>query len=117
MKKPIRFATLAAAACLAAPAFATSGADTPDSVDVRSTKVSYNTAEIRDAAALERLFFRIRLAAEEVCRTNGNTRGVEIWIQHNCEADAVVQAVRASGIPALQQYYFGPAQRPMTASR
>lgn len=84
---------------------ATAPLDDSDMLEVRSVLVPYDRSEIRDGRSAEELFFRIRLTAEEVCRISSRPRGHEIWHEHDCEADAVDQAVREARIPALDQYY------------
>ncbi|MDQ2641497.1 MAG: UrcA family protein [Pseudomonadota bacterium] len=84
---------------------ATAPLDDADSLQVRSVSVPYDRSEIRDGRSAENLFFRIRQTAEEVCRISPHPRGYEIWSEHDCEAEAVDQAVRAADIPVLDQYY------------
>jgi UrcA family protein len=78
----------------------------PDTVAIQSETVRYDATEIRDARSARDLFFRIRQAAEEVCRISSFPRGHEIWYEHDCEAAAVEQAVRDADLPALDAYYF-----------
>jgi UrcA family protein len=82
-----------------------------DFVQVRSEIVDYEAAEVRDAKSAERLFFRIRRAAEEVCRLSSHPVGYELWEERACEAEAVSEAVDATGLPALEEYYFDGRQR------
>jgi UrcA family protein len=64
----------------------------PDSLGVRSMTVHYDAASITDSKSAEKLFFRIRAAAEEVCRLASYPRGYEIWEEHSCAANAVAEA-------------------------
>lgn len=84
---------------------ATAPVDDSDSLEVRSVSVPYDRSEIRDEKSAQSLFFRIRQTAEEVCRISPHPRGYEIWHEHDCEAEAVDQAVRDADIPVLDQYY------------
>lgn len=79
--------------------------DDSDWLEVRSVGLPYDRDEIRDGRSAEVLFFRIRQTAEEVCRISSNPRGHEIWNEHDCEVDAVNQAVREARIPALDAFY------------
>jgi UrcA family protein len=108
MSKHSRTVLLAAAA-LAVPALgvaATGAAVDPDSVQVRSQVVTYDAGEIDDARSAQRLFFRIRQAAAEVCSIASHPVGYELWEEHTCEADAVEDAVRDTGLPELSEFYF-----------
>lgn len=84
---------------------ATAPLDGMDSLEVRSVSVPYDRTEIRDGTSAEKLFFRIRQTAAEVCRIASYPRGYELWHEHDCEAEAVDQAVRDADIPVLDQYY------------
>jgi UrcA family protein len=95
---------LAAAALFGSVAVAAPVED-PDSLAIKSMTVRYDAAAVTDSKAAERLFFRIRLAAEEVCRLASYPRGYEIWDEHSCEVDAVAAAVRDADLPALDRYY------------
>src|SRR5688572_9829371 len=81
------------------------GAAYMDSVQVRTVAVPYEAAQIRDENSAEDLFFRIRRAAAEVCRISSFPRGYELWYEHDCEAEAVAEAVRDTDVPALEDYY------------
>jgi UrcA family protein len=84
----------------------------PDGVAVESMTVRYDAAEIVDRRSAGKLFFRIRQAAEEVCRIASFPRGYEMWDEHSCQVDAVDEAVRDADLPALDRYYYrgsGPA--------
>jgi UrcA family protein len=107
MSKHSRTALLAAAA-LAVPALGVAAAGAavdPDSVQVRSEVVTYDAARIDDARSAERLFFRIRKAAAEVCSIASHPVGYELWEEHACEAEAVEEAVRETGLPELNEFY------------
>lgn len=78
----------------------------PDSVQVRSEIVRYDAAGIDDPRDAERLFFRIRKAAADVCSIASHPVGYERWVEHECEAEAVEDAVRATDIPELNDFYF-----------
>jgi UrcA family protein len=80
--------------------------DGSDFVQVRSEVVDYEATEVRDAKSAERLFFRIRQAAEEVCRVSSHPVGYELREERSCEAEAVSEAVDATDLPALEDYYF-----------
>jgi UrcA family protein len=105
MKTPYALALIAAASfgtyANAAPV------EGPDSVPVLTTSVRYDATQIRDGRSAERLFFRIRMAAENVCQIASHPAGYEIWDERACEKDAVAQAVRAADLPELNRYYFG----------
>ena len=77
----------------------------PQTVEIRTLSLPYEAAELRDEQAAETLFFRIRQAAEEVCRIAHHPRGYEIWHEHACEAEAVAEAIGDVNEPALDQYY------------
>lgn len=77
----------------------------PDSLAVQSMTVRFDAAEIVDRKSAGKLFFRIRQAAEEVCRIASFPRGYEMWDEHACEVDAVAEAVRDADLPALDRYY------------
>jgi UrcA family protein len=77
----------------------------PDSLAIKSMTVRYDAAAITDHKAAEKLFFRIRLAAEEVCRVASYPLGYELWDEHACAANAVDEAVREADLPALNRYY------------
>ncbi len=93
--------------------------DNPDMLEVRTVGVPYDRSEIRDERSAGDLFFRIRQTAEEVCRISAHPRGYEIWHEHDCEAEAVDQAVREARIPALEEYYedLGEARPTQPAPR
>lgn len=78
----------------------------PDSLAVKSMTVRYDAAQISNRKSAETLFFRIRQAAEEVCRIASFPRGYEMWDEHACEVDAVAEAVRHADLPALDRYYY-----------
>ncbi len=96
-------AIAAASPCVAGAAVPGEG---PDTLAVQSMTVRYDATEIRDSKSAQRLFFRIRQAAEEVCRIASYPRGYEMWDEHACETSAVADAVRTADIPALDQYYY-----------
>lgn len=77
----------------------------PDRVDVRSVSVPYDAAQLGNEAATERLFFRIRLAAEQACDLSSNAVGQERWDEHACETEAVSNAIQTAGEPRLRDYY------------
>src|SRR5262245_60438857 len=81
----------------------------PETIQIQTEAVRYDPAEIRDSRSAEDLFFRIRQAAAEVCRISSFPRGYEIWYEHDCEADAVRQAVSDVDLPALDAYYYRDA--------
>lgn len=115
MNKHYGLTLLIAATCgMAGAAAAQEG---PDSLEMRSAAVSYDAAKTHDAKSAEKLFFGIRQAAEEVCRISSYPRGYEIWQEHACETEAVAQAVREAGVPALDEYYFGSAGVALASSR
>jgi UrcA family protein len=103
MKRHSVLALMAAVSCgsatLAAPV------EDPDSLAIKSMTVRYDAAAITDSKSAEKLFFRIRLAAEEVCRLASYPRGYEMWDEHACAVDAVAEAVREADLPALDRYY------------
>lgn len=108
MTHPIRTSLLVAAA-FALPALAAAAdapVQNPDSVQVRSETVTYDAAQVDDPRSAERLFFRIRHAAAEVCRIASHPVGYERWVEHDCEAEAVEDAVRATDLPELNEFYF-----------
>lgn len=102
-------AALASAAATVPAAIVETGGS--DYVQVRSEVVDYEAAEIRDAKSAERLFFRIRQAAEEVCRLSTHPVGYELWEERACEAEAVSEAVDATDLPALEDYYLDGRRR------
>ena len=109
MKKHHGFMLLAAASfgmvAAAAPV------EDPDSLQIRSETVRYDADQVQDRKSAQKLFFRIRHAAEEVCRIASNPRGYEIWYEHDCEAKAVAEAVAQVDIPALHEFYNrGPGE-------
>lgn len=116
MTKFTRLAALAAASLLATGAASATPADT-DSVQVASATVAFNAEAANTPQGARQLFFRIRQAAEEVCRIASHPVGYELWTQHACENAAVSRAVRASGIPALNERYFGRADSELVAAR
>ena len=81
------------------------GAGYLDSVEVRTVTVPYEASEIRNEDTAEDLFFRIRRAAAEACRISSFPRGYEIWYEHDCEAEAVAEAVNDADVPVLEDYY------------
>lgn len=124
MKKDTRVASLAAASLavagvtsLALAGVASAAPAGTDSVQVASTNVTFSTELANTPQGAKQLFFRIRLAAEEVCRTASYPVGHEIWTQHACETAAVANAVRSAGIPALSERYLGRATRDLVAAR
>jgi UrcA family protein len=104
---------IAAAAAVASAAVPDEG---PDSVAVDSTTVRFDAAEVVDSKSAGRLFYRIRRAAEEVCRIASFPRGYEMWEEHACEVDAVAEAVRDVDLPALDRYFYR-GSGPMLATR
>src|SRR5688572_17335626 len=64
---------------LAAASFGMAGAaapvEDPDSLQIRSETVRYDADQVQDRKSAQKLFFRIRHAAEEVCRIASNPRG------------------------------------------
>jgi len=116
MTKTTRLAAFAAAS-LAFTGIAAAAPDNTDSVQVASPKVAFNAEAECTPQGARQLFFRIRQAAEEVCRTASYPVGYELWNQHACETAAVSGAVRAAGIPALSERYFGRAERDLVAAR
>jgi UrcA family protein len=110
-----------ALALLVAGSFAVTAAaapvEDPDSVQIHSESVRYDAATIHDEDTARKLFFRIRRAADEVCNIASNPRGYEIWHEHACEAEAVAEAVRDAGVPALDDYYAGLTGREMRPHR
>lgn len=115
MNKHIRSSLLAAAAlgglsglaaAAAVPAQEAGSTQDPDSVQVRSEIVRYDAARMDEPREAERLFFRIRKAAADVCSIASYPVGYERWVEHECEAEAVEDAVRATDIPELNEFYF-----------
>lgn len=108
MNRQFRTTLLAAAACglTGLAAAADEPVENPDSVLVRSELVTYDEARIDDQRDAERLFFRIRHAAADVCRIAANPVGYERWVEHDCERDAVAEAVRDTDVPELIEFYF-----------
>jgi UrcA family protein len=102
MKKHHGFIWAAAASFTLAAAAAP--VEDTESVQVRSETVRYDPQEIQDRESAEKLFFRIRQAAEEVCRISFNPRGYERWYEHDCEAEAVSEALADADIPALDEF-------------
>jgi UrcA family protein len=104
-----RQSVLAISALLAAAPFGMAAMAAPveesDSVGVKTMTVHYDAAAITDSKSAEKLFFRIRAAAEEVCRLASYPHGYEIWDEHSCAGEAVAEAVREADLPALDQYY------------
>jgi UrcA family protein len=92
-------ATSFGSAAMAAPV------DDPDTLAIKSATVRYDAAAVTDDKSAEKLFFRIRRAAAEVCQLASYPRGYEIWDEHACEVDAVADAVRDADLPALDRYY------------
>lgn len=74
-------------------------------VEVRSMSVRYDASEMNDPKSAQKLFFRIRQAAEEVCRLSSHPRGYEIWEERACESEAVAEAIELADIPELDEYY------------
>lgn len=107
MKRHFTMALIASAAAVgvASGAAVTEDLLHPDSVQIRTVTVPYDAAEVRDQQGAEKLFFRIRQAAEEACDIAPNEVGYERWEEHACESDAVSDAVRDVGEPELTQYY------------
>lgn len=97
--------TLGAGAMAADVTSGAAGAAYMDSIEVRTETVPYEASEIRDEDAAEDLFFRIRRAAAEVCRISSFPRGYELWYEHDCEAEAVAEAVSDADVPVLEDYY------------
>jgi UrcA family protein len=108
MSRHFRIALLATAATglTGLAAADTDAVQNPDSVQVRSETVHFDAARIDDEQAAERLFFRIRHAAADVCRIASHPVGYELWAEHSCETGAVEEAVRATDIPELNEFYF-----------
>lgn len=104
MKSHIGRAMLAGA-LVASGAAAAAETNLPESVDIRSLSVPYESSEIRDEESAEDLFFRIRQAAAEVCNIASFPRGYEIWYEHDCETEAVSEAVDEVNEPVLDEYY------------
>lgn len=106
--KHLTTALLAAASVGACGVAAAAALDTDRaSVQVRSETVEYDANEIRDARSAERLFFRIRQAAEDVCRLSSHPVGYELWDERACEREAVAEAVDDTDLPMVEQLYFG----------
>lgn len=76
-----------------------------DSLEVRSQQVRYDASGLDDPKEAERLFFRIRQAAAEVCSIASHPVGYERWEENACERDAVAVAVEDADVPALDDYY------------
>lgn len=100
---PLLLAATLGATALAAPVV------DEETLQIQSETVRYDPAEIRDSRSAEDLFFRIRQAADEVCRISSFPRGYEIWYQLDCETEAVRQAVDDVDLPALDEYVYGDA--------
>ena len=92
-------------------AVAQQGTTMAPEVETRTLSVEFDADEIRTERDAERLFFRFRQAAEEVCRISSFPRGYEIWQEHDCEADAVARAVEDADVPALDEFYYGMSGR------
>ncbi|MFO7325371.1 MAG: UrcA family protein [Pseudomonadota bacterium] len=116
MKTPIATALVAAAAlgiaggALAegsAQAVTQSTAVTSPDVLTRTVVVRFDANSIQSQRDAEKLFFRIRRAAEEVCSLSARPLGQEIVEQNNCETRAVAKAVEDANVPALSRFYFG----------
>jgi UrcA family protein len=95
------------AATTAGTASAAVQGEGPNTLAVQSMTVRYDATQISDRKSAGKLFFRIRQAAEEVCRVAASPRGYEMWDEHACEVDAVEQAVQDANLPALDYYYRG----------
>ncbi|MEO8315379.1 MAG: UrcA family protein [Pseudomonadota bacterium] len=98
--------TLLIAAAATGVAGAAVPGEEPDTLAVQTMTVRYNATEISDRTSAEKLFFRIRQAAQEVCRLASYPRGYEMWDEHACETNAVAEAVRDAALPSLDQYYY-----------
>ncbi len=98
-------ATVAAAQDATTVQFA-HGAALPDRIEVRTVTVPYDAARL-DSKSTEKLFFRIRLAAEQACDIASNAVGYERWDEHACETAAVSEAIQQAGEPELREYYAG----------
>lgn len=83
------------------------GATLPDRIEVRTVTVPYDASRLQDSKSTEKLFFRIRLAAEEACDIASNAVGYERWDEHACETTAVSEAIQQAGEPELREYYSG----------
>lgn len=105
MKRHIGMALLLAGTLGVAGGASAAEGDELDSVEVRTISVPYEASQIRDEQSAETLFFRIRRAAEEVCRIASHPRGYEIWYEHACEAEAVADAIGDVNEPQLDEYY------------
>lgn len=105
MKLHTGMALLIAAASTGVAAAAVPG-EGPDTLGIQTLTVRYDAARIDDRKSAEKLFFRIRQAAEEVCRTASFPRGYEMWDEHACELETVAQAVRDAALPALDRFYY-----------
>lgn len=92
-------------------AMAQQGSAMDPEVETRSLSVEFDADEIRTPRDAERLYFRFRQAAEEVCRISSFPRGYEIWQEHDCEAAAVARAVEDAEVPALDEFYYGRSGR------
>lgn len=110
MNRHSMLALLAASLGVAGTA-AAQNATAPDELQIQSEVVRYDATEINDRGAAKDLFSRIRRAAQEVCGVSNFPRGYEIWTEHNCEVDAVSQAVDEASLPALDDYYSDIAPR------
>lgn len=107
MKRHFTMALIASGAAMGVAAGAAVAAEIPDpdSVQIRSVTVPYDAADIRDQRGAEKLFFRIRQAAEEACDIASHEVGYERWEEHACETAAVSGAVQDVGEPVLTDYY------------
>jgi UrcA family protein len=107
MKRHFTMALIASGAAIGAAAGAAMAAEIrdPDSVQIRTVTVPYDAAEVRNEEGAEKLFFRIRQAAEEACDIAPFAVGYERWDEHACETEAVSEAVQDVGEPELTQYY------------
>lgn len=119
MKKHYALALLIAAP-FGPVALAHHSADHVDGLDmaqIRTEAVHFDASAINDRKSAKKLFFRFRQTAEEVCRLSTHPAGYEIWEERACEADAVADAVRQAGLPALDAYYYGMPRALVAARR
>lgn len=112
MKKHSAFTLLIAAPF--AMAAAAAPVEGPDMLQINSMPVQYDAAAVRDSKSAEKLFFRFRQTAEEVCRQSSRPAGAEVWEQLACENEAVADAVRQADIPALNTWYHGGSSALLT---
>jgi UrcA family protein len=86
---------------------------------VPTYKVNFDDLDLSTAAGNERLYRRIRTAAESVCRTSEGRRLADIARHKSCMEDAVADAVAKIDKPTLTASYRAHhgGQLPLSVSR